>query len=70
MVGHLISDNNLQIDVQASQNQFIRASDIANTNNGAAVDSSFTPTMVRRSVGSHSAAKQQERLSFLDKTAQ
>ena len=30
----------------------------------------FTPNMMRRSIGSRSAAKQNERISFLDKTAQ
>lgn len=66
LMSHLISENNLQIDVQSAQQQHLRqALDPSQT-----VDQSFTPTMVRRSIGSKSAAKQQERISFLDKTAQ
>ena len=33
------------------------------------VDQTFTPTMMRRSIGSRSAAKENERISFLDKAA-
>ena len=56
-----ISERHLHIDVQSNQQQ-------RGPFETTQTDQNFTPTMMRRSIGSHSAAKN-ERLSFLDKTA-
>ena len=62
---HHKSQKGLQIEVQSSQTQKRPVLDP-----NVVVDSTFTPTMIRRSIGSRSAAKQQEAYSFLDKAAQ
>mmetsp|Transcript_13397 Transcript_13397/g.18297 ORF Transcript_13397/g.18297 Transcript_13397/m.18297 type:complete len:198 (+) Transcript_13397:269-862(+) len=60
-----ISEKHLKIEVQSSQQRkrgLVEA-------NAAHIEQTMTPTMVRRSIGSRSAVKQLEHISFLDKAA-